>query len=304
MNNYPQLTSTANEEKVTLLSECSRRQFGVGSGHFQCAELSLSTPANFYLVTLGKRTSAEDAKLQAGDRWHDIVSEYSRRALTFSADVLPALSGLASKWFNINGKDGFSANYLGGLWRNNIQRDLLWKYKDTLDVDRPVVKNAPTWSWAANCRAVGWIEAHYESEYRTSILKASCNTGTNIFGHVTAGNINLRGPALEGKVVISHNLRQSSFALVKFGQNDGKNEHQFHVDCIPECEKLEDEAVIVLWFCIDVQDKATQQGVHRALVLYRESGVGLFRPIRRIGVMERFDAHRLVGWQDRTFLVF
>lgn len=244
----------------------------------------------------------EDIETLAGDRWQNIVSEYSRRALTFATDTLPALSGLAAKWSSMNVLDGYHVNYLAGLWRRNLDRDLLWKYRDSLDNDRPPDYIAPTWSWAANRRAVGWIKAHYASDYHTTILGAHCQVRTNMFGKVDLGVIYLRGPALTGTVAVSHNLRMNSFALVKFGQGENENEYQFHVDSIPECATLDGQVVTVLWFCTDIQDMATQQGVDRALVLLKNAKSK--QTYSRIGVMERLDASRLMGWQEEEVTVF
>lgn len=250
---------------------------------------------------LGERTAPKDTELQAGDRWHDIVSEYSRRALTFATDALPALSGLAAEWNDASGRRGEHLDYLAGLWRNSLQRDILWKYKDIVDTERSADYLAPTWSWASHRRTVGWIEASYSSTYQSTILRAFCDITGNVFGQVKYGYIRLHGPVPIGKVVTTHNLQQSSFALVKFGQGDGPNEHQFHVDSIPECARLGGVQVTVLWFCTDVQDRATQQGIDRALVLLKDASDE--PTYTRIGVMERLDADKLVGWQDTEVII-
>jgi hypothetical protein len=52
--------------------------------------------------------------------WRNIVSEFSKRSLTFTSDKLPALSGVAAE-FQMRTND----QYLAGIWREDIARDLL-----------------------------------------------------------------------------------------------------------------------------------------------------------------------------------
>ncbi|ETS80814.1 hypothetical protein PFICI_08343 [Pestalotiopsis fici W106-1] len=77
------------------------------------------------------------------DIWHRIVGNYSRRAMSRPEDKLPALSGLASE-FAAMCKD----EYIAGLWRSNLLRDLLWSTRDSA-MHYPDVWRAPTWSWAS-----------------------------------------------------------------------------------------------------------------------------------------------------------
>jgi hypothetical protein len=60
-------------------------------------------------------------KLSTSD-WHLIVEDYTCRNLTDDRDKLPAMSGLATVYYQATKKD-----YLAGLWRQSLIEDLLWR---------------------------------------------------------------------------------------------------------------------------------------------------------------------------------
>jgi hypothetical protein len=63
--------------------------------------------------------------LQRGNRaavWQSIVTNYSRKLLTYESDRLPALSGIAHQFKS----SGFGA-YRAGLWQDNLVLDLVWQ---------------------------------------------------------------------------------------------------------------------------------------------------------------------------------
>ncbi|KAK2012848.1 HET-domain-containing protein [Colletotrichum eremochloae] len=101
--------------------------------------------------------------------WYQLVEEYTTRKLTFGADKLPALAGLAALFKSLLHSDSLPT-YVAGLWREDIANGLIWgaKYNhvngqrrhfgyipsdvcSTL-VEAPPVNNqprAPSWSWAS-----------------------------------------------------------------------------------------------------------------------------------------------------------
>lgn len=105
--------------------------------------------------------------------WYRLVTNFSRRAITFNSDRLPAISGLASL---IESKIG--ATYLAGIWKEDV-RSLVW-FRDTSrsKYETGEVTNSsatetpfPSWSWAS---ASGPIRYRYEeilpSGFEASIL--------------------------------------------------------------------------------------------------------------------------------------
>ncbi|KAE9369738.1 HET-domain-containing protein [Stipitochalara longipes BDJ] len=90
-------------------------------------------------------TTDEKTKLTqaAHHLWWDLVLTYSRCALSKDEDILVAISGIANIMEN-NLKD----QYIGGLWRSTLLKDLLWSSRTPSSV-RPFPLLAPTWSWAS-----------------------------------------------------------------------------------------------------------------------------------------------------------
>lgn len=79
--------------------------------------------------------------------WTHIVTEYTKRSLTVSEDILPAISALAS---SISARTG--GTYLAGLWRESLHFDLLWFVSDPDDCihqhgEHPKSRRGPSWSW-------------------------------------------------------------------------------------------------------------------------------------------------------------
>lgn len=80
--------------------------------------------------------------LNITSRWHRVVEEYSRLALTFESDRLPALQGLAAQFQAYQ-----SFRFLAGLWEHSLILDLLWDAESAKL--RPEKRSMPTWSWAS-----------------------------------------------------------------------------------------------------------------------------------------------------------
>ncbi|KAH7310150.1 hypothetical protein BKA65DRAFT_166781 [Rhexocercosporidium sp. MPI-PUGE-AT-0058] len=68
--------------------------------------------------------------------------------LSYSSDVLPAISGFARLLAN-----HFKYDYVAGLWKGTLTSDLLWyvkpQAKDRFPRPRPRDSFAPSWSWAS-----------------------------------------------------------------------------------------------------------------------------------------------------------
>jgi hypothetical protein len=76
--------------------------------------------------------------------WCEIVQDYTRKSLTYSSDIFPALQGLAKKASPVLG------NYLAGLWGSTLVYNLTWFARAGQPLlPRPQPWRAPTWSWAS-----------------------------------------------------------------------------------------------------------------------------------------------------------
>jgi hypothetical protein len=152
--------------------------------------------ANSYKIALEKEATENMRRT-----WYEVLGEYHKRSLTYSADFLPALSGIVTHMQRFGAGD-----YLAGLWKNNLPDELLW-HVSSLGV-RAKPYRAPSWSWASlrsaaeNPRYPVSSFRHYSlddgaCEALCRVLDASCTpAGHDANGAVAAGAI-----TIEGKVV-------------------------------------------------------------------------------------------------------
>ncbi|KAH7922711.1 HET-domain-containing protein [Leucogyrophana mollusca] len=87
-------------------------------------------------------TNPEILVLEAA--WRFVLMDYTRRKLTDPADKLVAFAGVAEHFFAAWGDD-----YLAGLWRRSLCREILWKRHKSKVLPEPAKYRAPSWSWAA-----------------------------------------------------------------------------------------------------------------------------------------------------------
>ncbi|KAH8660328.1 heterokaryon incompatibility protein-domain-containing protein [Xylariales sp. PMI_506] len=107
-----------------------------------------------FVPGVGGYTLKTFKECKAPHSWHTIVTRYATRKLTVESDKLPALSGLASyaaSYRNLaSGNSSSADDYLAGLWRSSLLRDLCWtRDPHSLAGTRPLEYRAPSWSWAA-----------------------------------------------------------------------------------------------------------------------------------------------------------
>ncbi|MBE3046220.1 hypothetical protein IMZ48_27520, partial [Candidatus Bathyarchaeota archaeon] len=78
-------------------------------------------------------------------RYHWLVQDFSRRAISFDTDKLPAFSGIAQRLHPLIGGD-----YLAGIWSNDFHDGLLWSSVVGGQSARHVKPyRVPSWCWAA-----------------------------------------------------------------------------------------------------------------------------------------------------------
>ncbi|KAF2651080.1 HET-domain-containing protein, partial [Lophiostoma macrostomum CBS 122681] len=111
--------------------ECCRISGGIYSGHDK------------------KHLNVEEEfdEASVGETWRYLVTDYSFKQLTYQKDILPAIQGLAKRMYTTR-----RSEYLGGLWRDSLIKDLVWRRMMVgwyVDKVHPVNEFAPTWSWAA-----------------------------------------------------------------------------------------------------------------------------------------------------------
>ena len=130
------------------------------------------------------------------ENWRSIVEDYSGRQLTMRTDVLPALSGIATRFASV-----LNDTYFAGLWKNDLLRCLAWWTLVEGDEARrrPSEYRAPTWSWASIDSSALWWQR--EAKPTMSILTPTEVLNCQVelvypmapFGEVRAGAIELCG---------------------------------------------------------------------------------------------------------------
>ena len=73
--------------------------------------------------------------------WYNTVYHYSKKKLTRASDILPAISGIASRI-----QRHTSHTYMYGLWWEDLNRGLLWYNESDKETK---MTGVPSWSWAA-----------------------------------------------------------------------------------------------------------------------------------------------------------
>ncbi len=158
--------------------------------------------------------------------WHHLVSEYTLRRLSHPSDKLPAISGIAHKFYDVTKSD-----YLAGLWTNNVVQDLLWHSSPTLqspyEAHRldPDVYRAPSFSWASVDTQIQFeTDDEYGKEDDGTILidvveAKAVTTGLNPLGEVCDGWLVLRAPVVDGILVAPE--QEMAVIKLKVGRGGG-----------------------------------------------------------------------------------
>ncbi|KDQ31767.1 hypothetical protein PLEOSDRAFT_153982 [Pleurotus ostreatus PC15] len=139
----------------------------------------------------------EEGRMSLGlqSLWYRMVLDYSERLLSFPADKLNAIAGVAEA-FHMAG----AGEYLAGLWRSTLLEDLMWITSDhgSQPSARPEYR-APSWSWAsANCQVHmhPWEDEAWDrrAEYRAEVVACTVSpiSTKNPFGAVSGGVLTLR----------------------------------------------------------------------------------------------------------------
>lgn len=179
--------------------------FGKSQIYWECGETgSCEQFAN--VIPWWDATTTSTKELRAAiDRnepwswWKNVVAEYSRMSLTREDDIFVAISALASRYQAATGDQ-----YIAGLWRTGLERNLTWKstFDDTakdLSVTkalRPVRYTAPTWSWGSLCRPVKLRNVSNkwkQTELLSSVVDVKVAASSqNMFGQVASAFIRIR----------------------------------------------------------------------------------------------------------------
>lgn len=215
--------------------------------HYREPELTLKVPVKGHT---GVKYSLDEALNDIG--WYVLLEEYTKRVLTYPSDLLPALSGLASKVQKLT-----KATYLAGLWALEDQipfRSLLWF---SVNKNARANNGSPSWAWSSVLGPVShpsmdmirfdhpgarieWVPPigrtqtrqirydHADSQIEILSLKTHLAT-SNIFGEVRASELRITGlvhsyiGAEEYDFAAEGRADHGKFALTEFLDTDEMN---------------------------------------------------------------------------------
>jgi hypothetical protein len=130
--------------------------------------------------------------------WHNIVEEFTSRAISYESDRLPAISGLAGLT-----QAGLHDEYICSIWRKDLVRGLLWNVPRSTThslLNRSLRHEkyyAPSWTWASITGALSYdYRASGGSTYVEDLEVIHVSyalASTNPFGPVTHASIVARG---------------------------------------------------------------------------------------------------------------
>ncbi len=81
---------------------------------------------------------------QGLNQWAAVVRFFSRCSLSFSSDKLVAISGMAQTL-----APKLKCDYLAGLWRKDLEHQLLWKVTQPHPAPEKNNTRGPSWTWAS-----------------------------------------------------------------------------------------------------------------------------------------------------------
>jgi len=154
---------------------------------------------------------------QLAAEWRQLVEAYVLLSITFPADKLPALSGLAKRF----ARRRPGTTYLAGLWDTSLITDLLWikpiDPPSTAPPQGPTALHGPSWSWVSTSGRIlflrGTVTAARNEKSKTvqltktyaTITNASCKPATaDATGSVLGGSVEIVGRVLDGVVAVDH----------------------------------------------------------------------------------------------------
>jgi len=127
--------------------------------------------------------------------WRQLVSRYTIGKCSLAEDKLRALSGIAIRFHQL-----LHSQYLAGLWKDDLVRDLMWESARPLE--RPANHyripelRSPSWSWASINGEVQYHEACLDKDLyiKATIEECTVHVVTDLapFGEVSGGCLAIR----------------------------------------------------------------------------------------------------------------
>ncbi|KAF9694533.1 hypothetical protein EKO04_007583 [Ascochyta lentis] len=241
--------------------------------------------------TIGAHNGADTTTQSPLDLWAAVVNTYTKTAISFPKDKLIAISGLA-KIIAEETKCG----YVAGLWRKDIEIQLLWFIEPAFDRFNRSFSNpakipgnyyAPSFSWAA-VDVTGHGITYARIANRSLLIRiedVAVQTLTdNEFGLVSKARIVLWGKLREARLV-SRPKNRFGWHLVNRNDLDDELHTNVYLDCPQrdlDCIDTLDTQVFILPIAREVGEVGTSRNEYLlCLILRSDQEMGSFR---RIGI--------------------
>jgi hypothetical protein len=150
--------------------------------------------------------------------WLNLVTKYCiYRRLSFPADKLPAIAGLASAFYQ-QVKD----EYLAGIWRRDFARGLLWSVEHN-DYNKVIEhpNRAPTWSWArwdGHMTFILQYSAVLQTPYLATLLSSVIQPCDKVrFGQIKRGYLLMRAWTAE---LTPNDIREMGGVNIPFADDE------------------------------------------------------------------------------------
>ena len=174
----------------TVESECSPPAMGNTNLFTDLNDIAMQRVA----LSSSQRGSQLEGRLrrQSYNLWYTIVTRYSQRNLSYVADKLPAIAGLAKRV-----ELALHDNYCAGLWRNDLLIGLLWYSLDDKAGPSPVYLG-PSWTWAAiPSTLIRWKGEEFEDYMelaRVESVDLEHHHPRNIYGQIKYAKLEITAP--------------------------------------------------------------------------------------------------------------
>lgn len=220
------------------------------------ARFGFETPEN--QITSKSVPSLQECSIRTAkdlglDDWMSVVQEYSSKQLTYPADKLPALSGIASFF-----SDTWNADYLAGLWPQNFREQLCWSTQVSMYgcSIRPPSWRAPSWSFLSVDGDLEFVTKrkakgrHPDFDYNEKAQYLGCKV---LLCHVTPlsrktpfGEIGCAYLELQGRLI---QVRRKEVTNVVYSDATNQDLGLFHPDAYMDGNNLTDivETTVGFW---------------------------------------------------------
>ena len=239
--------------------------------------------------------------------WRYLVNDYWTRDLTHDRDILPAISGLASRVKIRLVELGEDDDCLAGMWKRDLRNSLCWYVWPVGSATRRLATTSttPSWSWASLKKGkhdtkLGFQEVRLDDKERLCVefVKASTDVdGPNPFGSVTGGTL-----IMKCKV---QDFYETDERLERIrDKSTGKIVGRFYIDDVAEFRKNTTNGTPASITCALVGEYFT--GLYSSLVLVQE-GVGDSAFYLRIGLamlqLDLEDFSESDGWCEKEIAI-